>query len=469
MKKVAISLIFILLSILQLGCKKFVQIDPPETSLASTSVYQSNTTASAVLTGIYADLATDPTYAGGSASIGYLCGAAADELTNYSTRTDAPIFYSNSYTPNTPVFWSNLYKEVYVANAAIEGLSNSGSISATLKNQLLGEAKFIRAFLYFYLANLFGDVPLVTTTNYQLNDRIARTPSAQVYQQIIADLKDAQNSLSDNFLDPTGAVTTERTRPNKGAATALLARVYLYQQKWDSAVAEATAVLSNTASYGLDSLNGVFLENSTEGIWELQSITPGFNTLDGYYYILTSPPGRGRFSVALSSQLINAFELGDNRFSEWVGTYTNGTKTYYYPFKYKEGTYNTANPVTEYEVVLRLGEQFLIRAEAEAQLGDLGDAALDLNTIRGRADLPNTGAATQADMLAAIYHERQVELFTEWGHRWFDLQRSDSVNSVMSLVTPQKGGTWASYKALFPIPLSETELNSNLNQNPGYN
>jgi starch-binding outer membrane protein, SusD/RagB family len=469
MKKAFIALIFVTLGMVQVGCKKFVEVNAPETSLASTSVYESNGSAAAVLTGIYTEMATDGVYAGGPSSIGYLCGNAADELTNYLSVGQALTIYTNSYTPNTTVFWPDLYKEIYVANAAIQGLSNSGSISATLKGQLLGEAKFIRAFLHFYATNLFGAVPLVTTTNYQTNNTISRTAPTQVYQQIIADLRDAQALLSDNFLDPTGATTSERTRPNKGTAGALLARVYLYQQKWDSAEAEASSVISNVALYGLDSLNAVFLKNDMEGIWELQSIDPGYNTEDGLTYILTSPPGTGNFSVAISPQLLSAFEAGDNRLAQWIGAYSGSGQTYYFPYKYKQGPYNTTNPVTEYEVVFRLAEQYLIRAEAEAQQGNLSGAATDLNQIRNRAGLGNTTAATQTDMLAAIYHERQVELFTEWGHRWFDMQRTDSINSVMSLVAPQKGGSWAPYKALFPIPLSEIQLNSNLSQNPGYN
>jgi hypothetical protein len=470
MKKVVIIFTILTVAIIQYGCKKFVKVSVPETALASTSVYENKASAAAVLTGIYADMATDQVYAGGAGGVGYLCGNAADEFTNYLTSGIALNYYTNTYTPNTSVFWVDLYREIYVSNAAIQGLSNSESISQAVKNQLLGEAKFIRGFLYFYSANLFGNVPLVTTTNYQSNNTASRTPLAQVYQQIIIDLQDAQNLLSDNFVDPTGANTTERIRPNKGAATALLARVYLYQQKWDSAQAEASAVISNSSLYSLDTLNGVFLKNSVEGVWELQSIYPGYNTQDATIYVLTSPPGTGNFSVAISPQLLNAFEPGDNRLSQWIGTFTGAGQTFYFPYKYKQWQYNTANPPTEYEVVLRLAEQYLIRAEAEAQQGNLSSAAADLNAIRNRAGLGNTTANTQSSLLTAIYHERQVELFTEWGHRWFDLQRTDSVNSVMAIVTPEKGGgTWDTYKALLPIPLSEIQLNPNLTQNPGYN
>ena len=119
-------------------------------------------------------------------------------------------------------------------------------------------------------------------------------------------------------------------------------------------------------------------------------------------------------------------------------------------------------------MVLRLGEQYLIRAEAEAQGNDLINAAKDLNIIRERAGLADTTTTTSSDMLALILHESQVELFTEWGCRWFDLIRTGNVNQVMIQVTPQKGGSWNSNDTLYPIPLSNITVDPNLTQNAGY-
>jgi len=117
---------------------------------------------------------------------------------------------------------------------------------------------------------------------------------------------------------------------------------------------------------------------------------------------------------------------------------------------------------------LRLAEQYLIRAEAMAQQNKIPEAAADLNVIRSRAGLPNTTAATQSAMLAAILQERKAELFTEWGHRWLDLKRTNTVDSVMSVVAPQKGGTWQSIQKYYPIPQSELNADPNLVQTPGY-
>src|SRR5262249_32404391 len=141
-------------------------------------------------------------------------------------------------------FWNGSYTWIYQANACIEGISKSEGISTPCKNQLIGEAKFIRAFLYFNLVNLYGDVPLVTSTNYAVNASLPRTSVAQVFQQIVQDLKDAQQLLTASY--PSAG----KVRPNKFAATALLARAYLYQKQWANAAAAANEVIS-TGSYGL--------------------------------------------------------------------------------------------------------------------------------------------------------------------------------------------------------------------------
>jgi hypothetical protein len=460
----------ILCCMIQTGCKKFVQVNPPATAITSATVYANDLSAASAMTSIYDNMSSGG-LSTGTYSLSCLGGLTSDEFENYNPSD--PILsscYSNSLVSTQSYFWPELFNEIYMANAVLEGVSSSASITIGEKNQLIGEAKFMRAFLHFYGTNLFGNFPLVTTTDYQVNNTISRTSQMAVYQQIVADLKDAQGLLSDNFVTPTGGTaTSDRVRPNKGTATALLSRAYLYEGYWDSAEAQASAVINNSALYSLDTLNGVFLANSSEAIWQMQPVQPGYNTWDGYYFILIGPPGSGSYqAVALTSGLVNSFEAGDQRRANWVDSLISAGQTYYYPFKYKVSDASNNLPVTEYLMVMRLAEQYLIRAEAEAQLNDLTDAASDLNIIRNRAGLGNTTAATQTDLLTAIYHERRVELFTEWGHRWFDLIRTDSVNSVMSIVTPQKGGSWNPNWALFPVPQSEITINSNLTQNPGY-
>jgi len=470
LKKHIKSTIFVFFSVaLFSSCKKSVQVDPPVAGLVSSTIYSNNITAAAAMTSIY-DRMSGVGLSAGSTSISLRMGLYADELKNYLiSDVQLPQFYSNSLSssPN-PYFWNELYQQIYVANAVLEGLTASSDLSAPIKHQLTGEAKFMRAFLFFYAVNLYGDVPLVTSSDYRVNNVIYRSPKVQIYEQIISDLREAQTLLNNSYSTSTGSTTVERVRPNRSAATALLARAYLYSGNWVGADSAASAVIANPL-YSLSPLTGatsVFMKNSNEAIWQLQPVIPGANTYDAPYFVLTSAPGTSSTPVAINTNLLTSFETGDLRKNNWIGSITVSGQTYFYPFKYKVNLSN--QPVTEYAMVLRLAEQYLIRSEARAQQNNLAGAQIDLNIIRSRSNLPNTTATTQAALLTAILHERQVELFTEWGHRWFDLKRYGTVDAVMSIVTPQKGGVWNSNSSLLPIPQSEILINPNLVQNQGY-
>ncbi|WP_316834905.1 RagB/SusD family nutrient uptake outer membrane protein [Pedobacter nutrimenti] len=463
-KLFCLTLIFVtLLS----GCEKLVTVPDPVTQLVSNSVYSNDATAAAVLTGIYGKMSGDYDMASGYTGVSLLMGLASDELTGYTTDLTQSAFYTNRFAGGAD-FWNAPYQYIFVANAALDGVNNSTTISASLKQQLLGEAKFMRAFMYFYLVNLYGDVPLVLGTDYKVNAVVTRTAKETVYAQIVQDLIDAQQRLSDDYRAPDNKTTTERIRPNKGAATALLARVYLYMGKFPEAESEASLLINNAGKYNLvQDLNNVFLKNSNEAIWQLYPSTPGYNTQDGVHFVLTDAPDNYTNTVSISPSLISSFEAGDSRRSNWVGSITVDKKTtYYYPFKYK--LYNYGDPVNEYVMVFRLAEQYLIRAEARAQQNNIAGAQADLNMIRNRAKLPNTSANTKSDLLSAVLQERRIELFTEMGNRWFDLKRSNLLDQVMSVITPLKGGVWTSDRKLLPIPLTELQRNFNLTQNPGY-
>jgi starch-binding outer membrane protein, SusD/RagB family len=478
----AILLFFLVISA---GCKKLVTVPPPVTQLSSENVFTNNSTAASVLTGIYTEMANGPavpTNGEGIDNIFLFCGVSSDELTLDGGSANGSVnlaqFYVNaltagSPTSQTPTIFSNCYNFLYTVNLTIEKLSGSTGLTPVLKQQLTGEALFMRAFLYFYLVNLYGDVPLTTSSDYTGNAGIAKSPQAAVYEQIISDLKTSQGLLGDGYVASDAmTTTTERVRPNKWAATALLSRVYLYNHSYDSAELEATAILNNTAMYDTVSLNGVFLKNSIEAIWQLQPVNTGMNTNDAWVFILpsTGPTSVGSLHpVYLSPGLLGSFEVGDERRYDWVDSVTVNGSVYYFPYKYKSATLNT--PVTEYQMILRLGEQYLIRAEARALQNEVSGAQSDLNVIRGRAGLPGTLANTQASLLTAIAHERQVELFTEWGHRWLDLKRNSQIDAVMGSpgnVCSQKGGTWNTNWQWYPLPAYDIIQDPQLTQNEGY-
>ena len=471
-------MLFLFVIFSQSDCTKLVEVDPPITEITGSSVYNSDATASAVLTGIYTNMSSSSPSYQGFTSLSVFPSLSADELSVFGNFNPTILaYYSNGLTSiNTggPDYWNYIYSVIYVVNSAIQGLNKSTGLTPSVQQQLLGEAYFMRAFCYFYLINLYGDVPLVTGIDYTVNELLPRTPKLAVWQQVSTDLKSAQSLLSANYLDASLLTqTNQRVRPTQGAANALLARAWLYQQQWDSAIAASTVVINNSLLYSLDTLNGVFLANSNEAIWQLQPVNAGQSSQDAILFIL--PPGGPdgySFPFYLDTLLVNSFEPNDQRRTNWVDSVNANGIIYFYPYKYKALPVQPVNNVyptpTEYETVLRLGEQYLIRAEAEAEKNDLLDAATDLNIIRNRAGLGNTTAASQADLLKAIYHERQVELFTEWGHRWLDLKRTGTAGAVMSIVTPLKGGSWSDYKQWYPISLSEIQHDPNLAQNNGY-
>lgn len=429
-------------------------IDSPKTQLIAKTVFTSDATATAAMSNIYYQMSLGGSFSGGGQnSLTFLGATSSDELLPFGNVTDINQFFNNAIIPANSYsyrIWSDNYSFIYKANAIIEGLASAEGISETVKSSLLGEAKFIRAFCYFYLVNLFGDVPFINTTDYKINSTVSRIPSQQVYQEIIADLLEAKDALPEDYISP------ERVRVNKWGVTALLARVYLYNRDWVNSENQATTVIEQNSKYSLVNLDEVFLKNSDEVIWQ---IIPPFNstyTNEGNIFLRTPTYS------ALSQKMFDAFESGDERKGKWVGSVTNTNGTFYFPTKYKE--YSANGTGAEYSVVLRIAEQYLIRAEARAQQDNIVGAQADINEIRARAGLLNTTAADKASLLSAIEQERQVELFTEWGHRWLDLKRTDRSDAVLGVVKPD----WSSTDALYPIPESEILLNSNLIQNFGY-
>lgn len=474
-----IAYILLLFTIVTVAaCKKFVEIPPPSSQIVTASVFNNAGAATAAMTNIYQQMYSNQE----SLNMASETGLLGDELTNYSLNNGInQLCYTNSMSATGTLFplWNNAYNYIYQANAVIEALQNNKQISPAIIKQLTGEAEFIRAFWHFYLVNCYGDVPLVTTTAYSHNASLTRTPKALVYQQVIADLQNAQSLLNSGFVDASDTTaypiaTAERVRPTKWAATALLARAYLYTGDNANAIGQATTVINNSSMFNLVSnLSQVFKKNSGEAIWQIAIPLPANkNTADGNTFILQGVPNDASGqTVALSTQLMSAFEAGDQRKTNWIGTFTTTSSPptpYYYPYKYQ--VYNSTT-VTEYQMIIRLSELYLIRAEAKAQLGD-ATSINDLNAIRNRAGLPNySGATDKTSLLTAVLHERQVELFTEWGHRWFDMIRTNNANTIMGApgnVCAYKGGTWKPEWQLFPINQNEIYADPQLIQNPGY-
>ncbi|MDX1955397.1 MAG: RagB/SusD family nutrient uptake outer membrane protein [Chitinophagaceae bacterium] len=449
------------------SCKKVVEINQPNNSITTVAAFSSDETALSAVLGIYSRMLTaseNVTFA--TSGITILPGLASDELTDFAIT--APFlrqFKQNEILSDNAfvlLIWRQAYSYLYQVNECLAALESAKSIvSPALKNQLKGECLFLRAFIHFYLTNLFGDVPLTTTADWRITSKLSRSNVNLVYEQIIQDLNDAKSLLNSEY------PTSNRVRPNKWAATTLLARAYLYIGNWTGAESEANEVISSGLYTPLPALSSVFLQGSHEAIWQLMPIYDQYPAYDATYegalfipYASDAMP-----NYIIDDHLYNSFEIGDNRKINWLTAHVYNGQTYYYPSKYKIRGSGSSS-VVEATMMLRCGELYLIRAEARANLNKLNDAIDDLNVIRTRAGLINLmNSLTQSQTLVAVNAERRSELFIEWGHRWFDLKRTNKADSVLS---PIKGSGWQSTDKLFPIPLQELQNAPNLTQNTGY-
>jgi hypothetical protein len=458
------------------ACNKLVTVPEPVNSITTTETFSTEANANSALIQIYSSMSGPFNFGNGYTDI--LGGLSADELEYFGSGQDYQQFQTNTLQAGNDLlygnFWQVAYEDIYSANSVIEGVGASTTLPQAFKNQLTGEAMFLRAFAYFYLVNSFGNIPLVTTTSWATTALMPSTPINMVYQQIIADLKQAQNLLPGDYSVSGGA----RIRANSWAATALLARTYLYVDSFANAATQATAVI-NSGQFSLvalplvpaDNVSGsdsdVFAANSNEAIlqWQVSNIVYPYATQEGNNII---PSNNNQPTYYLTSSLLQAFEAGDLRYSAWIDSTVYSGTTYYFPFKYTvyQGVANGLIP--QYFMVLRLAEQFLIRAEAESKLNDQTDAVNDLNTIRTRAGVDSLSASLgQQQVLAAIAQERRTELFSEWGHRWFDLIRTGQALNALAPI-PYKTGNINADQLLYPIPPNEIQADPNIAQNPGY-
>ena len=203
------------------SCKNYVEIDNPRTELATGTVFVNDKTATAAMVGVYSEMNSLNYYFANVTTL-FLGSMSADDFTYAAASTEFDEFKNNTVLPGNRYMnqlWSQPYDYIYRCNAILEGVTASSTLSAKVKSQLLGEAYFTRAFCYFYLVNIFGDVPLILNTDVLTNTNLPRSASALVYESIINDLKQAKDLMDINY-----PITNERTRPTKGAATLLLAR-----------------------------------------------------------------------------------------------------------------------------------------------------------------------------------------------------------------------------------------------------
>jgi hypothetical protein len=448
-------ILIVILSFLFLACDEFVEIDLPSNALAREAVFADEETAEAALLDLYYHLSSTGFAYGGRDGLSYVLALSSDEQLNYYTSGGALAnleyqqFNDNELRPDNSIvrrLWADFYNCIYKANAIIEG----SGLSSPGRAKITAEAMVIRSFAYFYLINLWGDVPLVLSTDYQLNSSIERFAASGIYEQIIADLQYAESTLPMDF----ALFGDQRVRATTWAAQALLARIYLYNEKWDLAAEYATGVISSPLFTLVQEHESVFGIESQEAILQWWSAYRANEWITFYPY--ADPPR----NAILRPDLVSSFSAADLRSSKWIAQTASGlagSRKYFTTF---------SNPPGQYSTVLRLAEMYLIRAEAFAHLGSLGDGLADLNRVRERSALDPLEDLDLDALLNAVEDERRRELFVEWGHRWLDLKRNNRTSSVLSSIKPN----WDDHSNLFPIPEYEMLNNTLLAgaQNPGY-
>lgn len=468
-----------------ISCRKFITVGSPDNLVTQENVYLDDATATSVLNDLYA---SQNSFA---VNIAKYTGLSGDDFILWENgEASLAAYYTNDLMANFSTqsgmeIWNLCFQNIFICNSAIQGLLKSEKITSSVKQQLLGEAYFMRGFFFHYLLNLYGPVPLIVDTDPEINRKKSRSPTDLVHAFIIEDLLKAAQLLSSDYLNTSlkpYVDNPERVRPTKWAAKALLAREYCYNHEYAKAEQFATEIIENIEMFDLVELNKVFKKNEREAIFQLQPVIIGWNTLDAQFFNLRAEPSglSPDKPMRLSPSLVNVFESNDKRstIGVWLDSliypnYSSGLNdTLWFPVKYNVANINmditSPTSMTEYCMVLRLSEQYLIRAEARASLNKLASARNDLNTIRNRAGLNDCLEADQDSLLMWIFKERRVELFSEWAHRWIDMRRSGYLDDLMIAAEKVKGGNWSSYDKLYPIPFQEIQYNPQLSQNPGY-
>jgi hypothetical protein len=437
------------------SCEKLVEVEIPENQMLSGQVFENVQTADAALAALYAGLRDKSPVAGDRSGVSL--GTYTDDLDCYATTATNGIYdlYRNQQISSNEIvysYWSESYQQIYFANSIIEGAESSPSLSAPDRNRIKGEALFCRSLILFYLWQVFGDIPYPTGTNYQVNQSLPKTSSSEVGVKLVNDLSEAIVLLRDEYRN------TERIYPNRKAAQLMLAKIYMSQHRWAEAESVLKSIVQSPLYQFQNDITKVFIKSGTHILWQLKPKNPGDPTKENQAFYFN---GAAPYSYALSQNLITIFSAGDLRKQNWTVPVTVGANTWYRADKYKNGI----NNATEYSIVFRLEEVYLLLAEALAQQNRVPDALPYINATRQRAGLTSlTSTITKEALLNEILSENRKEFFTETGHRFLDLKRFYRLNDLTT-VKPN----WKSFHVVWPVPQQDLLLNPNLNpQNTGY-
>ncbi|MFZ4463345.1 MAG: RagB/SusD family nutrient uptake outer membrane protein [Bacteroidales bacterium] len=493
--------LLMLISVVTVSCQKFLD-DTPKSSLTTGNAYNSASDIENALAGCYNIFYTDyyqwenVMLSDNRADNAYPGGSGEETFVVIDQFTVPP---SNSH--NFGFWWGQPYMGIGRCNVLLDKVNSVTDPKLDIDNrreEIIGEASFLRAFHYYQLVKMYGGVPLELESNTAdpAVTRKARASEKEVYDQIVKDLQVALENLPDDYGDPS----ITKIRASKGAANALLAKIWAQRSDRDysKVLTYCDAVINSPAGYGLTSTYGEMFDGinylNSEAILLVPYIEGNWSVSNwGVQLFLAPEDGWQKYCVP-SKDLIKAYtDEGDKErlaanvifYKELLWGDENwspcGNATDSVPFNYKQ-KHPAGWASGDNYYLLRFADILLLKAEAQNELGNTADAAATVNAVRARVGLADiSGSLSKAEMKAKILHERRLELAFE-AQRWDDLVRTGEATNVMTALNEYKytcvdGAPSAPVKInyncdqdhwLMPIPQPEIDANPSLQQNPGY-
>lgn len=489
--KIYKNILLLFIGITTISCNDFLDLDPISEE-TSGNAYETASQIEAALVGAYESFQSSEYYVWDNILFQDV------RSDNAFAGGDNPEIFQIDFLDIDPTHsrlfthWSNLYNAISKANLVLERVDGISDpfLTDERRNQIKGEAYFLRSYHYFTLVKLWGGVPLILNTITSTDSEsvnISRASAEEVYAQITSDLELAASLLPDVYGNDA---SINKARATAGAAHALAAKAYAQQPSSDynAVLTHIEAVEISTANYQLVAYEQLFdgnNYNNAESIIEVQYL--GGNEGNFGPQLLLPPSISGdtwRKFVTPSVDLVNAFdEQGDVvrkntailfESVQWVDEYWGNAQGSTIPFSYK---WKNANGFASADntYLIRYGDIVLLKAEAYNELNQLGNAATEVNRIRTRAGLPDLTMAqsnSQQTLRETILKERRLELFLE-GQRWDDLARYNQLVATMNNLNEidLRNGSPVNYnmtdaKTLLPIPQQELDRNPALVQNP---
>lgn len=473
-------LLTIFLAAVLTSCSDFLDLQP-EFQINEKSFYKTAKDFETALTGNYAGL--QGLHNGPFLNVGELTTDNARIEWSSPTQAEAEFDEVNLTASNAilSTIWTSCFAIISSSNNLLIRLDEV-NLDEAQKKQFRGEALFLRAYNYFYMVRIFGDLPLVTVAfrspNEIMSFDMSRKPASDIYKLIVADLTEAATLLA-------GGNNSSKSRASAGAATTLLGKVYLTTHQYD----KARDVLKEVIDMKLYSLSTdyrkLFTGNNDdlpESVFEIKYLSGNVGEGNSFSSIFSPSrfdlamfPGnmQGSGRLVPTKEVANAYESGDLRRGVSIGDSVRVVSGKYekdlHGLKFVDFSTGLVGDGGVNFTSLRYADILLMYAEALNETGGTESAHTYINQVRARAGLPPLAGLSQADFTLAIERERRWEFLLE-GHRWFDLVRTGRVKDVMNKYFRDAGLSYsvADHEWVMPVPLREIDINPLLRQNPGF-